>query len=300
MPTDPPVFIDNSPITQVEINQFSDPNQLLARRLAPHLGDGWTATNDKHGTLRALLLGPAGETLVVYVTSRRESWEVVVQGKRPDSIPDAYGRFHWNSIDLPITTPPAQIASRIEANVLPAYREALAEAQAALAADKAEEDRRRQNAEVLAARLGPDWHVRERPDRRTSKPRSYFTIERGQQRKQIFGSFTIEHGVRGTTVALCNVDTDMLDTLVEAVKDNQGADPLRWQKWPKRMKRALMLMHQAGYSIDRIGPVHKHLFGDWIFKMDSHVGVGYPVIAYLRDRPDMIEQVINKLDPEGK
>lgn len=300
MPTDPPV-LDNRPLTVADVHQFSAPNQMLATKLAAHLDGDWTVGHDD-GTLRALLTGPDGESLVVYATERRGEWEAVVRGQRPPQIPDGYAlAFHWNGLDLPLETAPADMARQIEADLLPSYRIALTDVRAKIAYDETDKARRQEAAEVLAARLGPEWCVRERPVILSYVPRSHFIVERNVQQKQIFGEFFFQHGRGGTGVNLCNVSTDTLDTIVEAVIKHQENDPHRRKRWPKRLKRALLLMHQEGYSIDRIGPIHRNLFGPYIFKMDSRVGVGYPVVAYLRERPDAVEQVIKLLDhePEG-
>jgi hypothetical protein len=297
--TQDPTAVDNRPVTPVDLNQFSNPNGLLARKIAPHLTGEWTVCHDE-STVRALLTGPQGESLVVYASDRRGFWEAVIRGRRPTGLPDEYGRFPWSGIDVPIETPPSQIAAQIEADLLPAYRTVLASVATQVEQDRADTARLRQRAEALAAQLGYDWHVKEHRDLSHETPRSYFTVRRPQQNKQIFGEFVFEHRTQAVTVSLCNVVVDPLDAIVEAVIRNQHEDPQRWKRWPKRLRRALLLMHQAGYSIDRIGPIHRHLFGEYLFKFDSHVGVGYRVVTYLRERPDIIEQVIRQLDPDSK
>lgn len=298
MPADPPTP-DDRPLTVTEVRQFSAPNHLLARKIAPHLGPAWEAAPSQDGSLRALLLGPHGETLVAYATLRRGEWEAVIRTLRPLDLPEGFGHFHWNGLDVPLATAPSQIARHIEADVLPAYRTTLTGLREELARIKADQERLRERADVLAARLGLDWRVKEHEDPLATTPRSYFTVERNTQQKQIFGTFTIDQGRRGTGITLCNVDGDTLDTIVEAVVRGQEADPHRRKRWPKNLKRALSLMHQAGYSIDRIGTVHRHLFGEYLFKMDSRVGVGYSVVTYLRERPNVVQNVIKLLDPEG-
>lgn len=297
MPADPPT-LDDRPMTLVEVNQFSAPNQLLARKIAPHLGDGWQSAPAKDGTTRALLIGPDGETLVVWATNRREFWEAVVRAIRPLDLPEGFGAFHWNGIDLPMTTPPSKIAEAIETDLLPAYRAVLTQVRADADQVAADNAHLKERADVVAARLGADWHVKEHPDLLAATPRSYFTVERHVQQKQVFGTITFKHGTQAAQVSLCNLTADPLEAVVESVVRHQETDSYRWRRWPKRLRTALLLMHRAGYSIDRIGPVHRHLFGEYIFKMDSHVGLGYSVVTYLRERPDVIAEVIKKLSPD--
>lgn len=299
MSSNPPAHLDDRPLTLTEIHQFSAPNDRLARKIAAHLTGEWTVGPDD-GSVRARLTGPEGATLVCYVTDRRGSWEAVVRGIRPADVPDGFGHFHWNGVDLPATTAPSLIADAVESGLLPSYQATLTAVRSQIASVKADTDQRRERAEVLAARLGIGWRVKEHPDLLSDVPRTYFSVERHHQQKQIFGAFTIEHGTQSTSLNLCNVSADTLNHIVEAVIDHQNNDGRRWRRWPRRLRRALLLMHQAGYSIDRIGPLHKHLFGEYLFKMDSHVGIGYPVVSYLRDRPDTIEQVIRLLDPDQK
>jgi len=295
-----PTTVDDRPLTAVDLHQFSNPNGLVARKIAPHLTGEWTVGHEEEGGVRALLTGPAGEALIVYASDRRGFWEAVIRGRRPADLPDEYGLFPWSGIDLPLDTAPSVIAAQIEADLLPGYRTVLAQVNTQAEQDRADTARLRERADALAAQLGYDWHVKEHRDLGHETPRFYFTVSRPQQNKQIFGQFLFEHGKQSITVSLCNVVVDPLDTIVEAVIRNQHADPQRWKRWPKRLRRALLLMHQHGYSIDRIGPIHRHLFGEYIFKFDSHVGVGYRVVTYLRERPEAIEQVIRQLDPDQK
>lgn len=297
MSADPAV--DDRPVTAVDLNLFSNPNGLVARKIAPHLTGEWTVSHDD-GSPRAVLTGPTGEALVVYASDRRGFWEVIVRGQRPTNLPAEYGHFPWSGVDVPMDTAPSQIAAQIEADLLPGYRAVLADVGVQAERDRADTERLRERADALAAQLGPDWQVKEHRDLRHETPRFYFTVQRRVQQKQIFGEFRIEHGKQAITLSLCNVTVDPLDAIVKAVIRNQHEDPQRWKRWPKRLRRALLLMHQHGYSIDRIGSIHRHLFGEYIFKMDSHVGVGYRVVTYLRERPDAIEQVIRQLDPDQK
>lgn len=295
--------LDDQPLTPAEIRQHSTPNQHLARKIAAHLGDGWEGTGATDGSLRGFLTGPAGETLSTYATPTRGTWKTVIRGVHPPDLPehpDHPAGFHRHSIDLPLETPPSQVAARITTDLLPAYRAHLSEARGHSARIDTDNARLKERADVLAARLGPGWDVKAHPDLLADEPRSYFTVARAFQQKQIFGTFTVRHGTQTTQANLCNLTTDPLDTIVEAVVHHQRTDEYRWRRWPKHIRTALLLMHEAGYSIDRIGPVHTHLFGKHLFKMDSHVGRGSSVVDYLRERPDAVEQVIRMLSPGQK
>lgn len=298
MPTDPPV-INDRPLTATDIHQFSSPHRLLASKIAPHLDGEWTVTGED-GSLRALLIGPDGEALSCNATDRRGYWEAVIRPQRPADFPDGYGQFHWNGVDAPLTDRPSEIAAQITADLLPTYRATLERLREPLADAAADTARLREKADVLAARLGPDWYVKEHPDRLSGDvPRSYFTVRRSVQNKQIFGTFTFEHRKQTVGVTLVNVNTDTLDIIAEAVIRRQQTDSYHWRRWPRRIGRALLLMTEAGYSITGIGPAHTQLFGPHLLKMDSHVGVGYSVVTYLRERPDTVEHVIRTLDPNG-
>lgn len=298
MPEDNPT-VDDNPLTIVDINQFSAPNTLLARKIAAHLPGEWAVGNHE-GSLAAALIGPEGEVLTAYVTNRRDEWEIVIRGVRPPELPPGIGYFPWTALDVPLATPPSELARAIEHDLMPAYRKTLAEVRARLDEAAAEQARRLERAEALAARLGPDWYVKAHTDKLSRLPLRYYTVERPQQRRQIFGSFCIDSSRQRTVINLCNSSPDTIEAVVEAILRQHESDPHAQRRWPKRLNRALILMHEAGYSTDKLGFVHQNLFGRPLFKFDNRVAPGDSVVDYLRDRPGEIDRVISNLDPDGR
>lgn len=271
---------DDQPLTVADTVQRGYGIDMLAERIAAHLGEGWSASADT-----SRLVGPEGATVRLAHAWGDDHTHLL------GIYPDLPGPMSALGERVNLYLLPSQLARLIETAVLPGYRQALREARDAQSRTEAEAAARRGHAEAIAARLGADWAAVE----------GTYSVaaERPRKRSRVYGSFHWNHDGR-MYLELRNATPELFEgiaDLVGAHMDRHEVDGAAWlPRRPKRLNYLLELMVAAGYRIDTLGEEHKHLFGAYLFKMDMRSAPGDDLVGYLFHHPDAIDRAIRELE----
>lgn len=208
-------ILDDRPLTLPDLHSQYDGVELLAARVALHLGEGWSATVD---LFKVMLHGPNGE--LVRLTpgwGQRDERRLMITPYTPidgKGGVTSYGRPRQLNLFLL----PSQIAAILKEEILPEYREHLAVQQAQANAAQRTADFQRAILHHMAARLGERWDVVDE----TYGPKVRCT----RKTKRVWGDVqfnTIAKGQHGMFLHLRNLPPTVAAQIVDIVADyNHG------------------------------------------------------------------------------
>jgi hypothetical protein len=150
---------DDHPLNLNDVHERYNGAELLAERVAPHLGEGWTAHVD---LFKVMLHGPGGEVLRFNSGWARDDKRMLSMTPYAPVDSDGGVTHFGHPRRLNLFLLPSQIAAVIEEDILPAYRKRLAVEQARIAAIQRIEEAQRVTLAKMAARLGDRWDVVEK------------------------------------------------------------------------------------------------------------------------------------------
>lgn len=206
-------ILDDRPLTLSDLHTNHEGVELLAERLAPHLGEGWYATVD---LFKVMLRGPGGEILRLNPHFGPQQQHLL--RIRP-YLSDGEGLTVCGSASqLSLFRLPSQIAAAINNEILPEYRKRLAAVQAQIDAEQRVTDAQRATLTKMAARLGDRWDLVED----TYGPKVKCT----RKTKRVWGDVqfnTIAKGQHGMFLHLRNLPPAVAAQIVDIVADyNHG------------------------------------------------------------------------------
>jgi hypothetical protein len=274
--------LDDQPLTIIDAMSPTHGMFTVANRVAAHLGPSWEVRIE-HQPLAMVLHDNSGRRLRMHYDYKNEQHLVALFAL------DHHGKAVLDA-RMNLFQLPSHMAAHLKEHVLPKYRRHLDRMQHEQDWAKAQREAQRGHAAAVAERLGGEWQV--------ANNLGGLRVERAARGRRVFGE--INWWVDGhLSIELGHMTPELVEHLIDGLAEHlhrheTNRTPLG--KRPKRLNYLLELMVAAGYRIDKLGLEHQKLFGDHLFKMDNHAGVGYPLVQYLFERPGTIDTAIRTLE----